>query len=147
MIDNGASNTELADELRSIPPGGHLCLFYDKKPEEQMSAIIPFVQDGLTRDERFVYVADDQSVEQLAGHLKQGGINVETDMSHGRLTLLTRNEWRQPGELDSAKKAQQLRSIMGQAAESGFKGIRFAVEMTWALGPDISAKQLEHWEA
>jgi hypothetical protein len=29
----------------------------------------------------------------------------------------------------------------------GFKGSRFAVEMTWALGPEISADQLEHWEA
>ena len=30
---------------------------------------------------------------------------------------------------------------------AGFKGIRFAVEMTWTLGPDIGVSDLEHWEA
>jgi PAS domain S-box-containing protein len=36
---------------------------------------------------------------------------------------------------------------MDEALKAGFKGIRFAVEMTWTLGPDIEADRLEHWEA
>lgn len=41
-------NSELADKISQIEPGGNLCLFYDKDPAEQMLALIPFVQDALT---------------------------------------------------------------------------------------------------
>ena len=30
-----------------------------------MPALVPFIQDGLSRDEQFVYIADDQTVEDL----------------------------------------------------------------------------------
>ena len=36
---------------------------------------------------------------------------------------------------------------MSEAMSAGFSGVRFGVEMTWTLGPDIGAEQLEHWEA
>ena len=32
-------------------------------------------------------------------------------------------------------------------AAAGFPAVRFAVEMTWTLGPDINAARLRHWEA
>src|SRR5579872_1012033 len=140
-------SSELTDQITRVAPGGHLCLFYEKDPAEQMPALIPFIQNGLSQNEQFIYIADDQTVDQLAGHLEQRGINVGKESQCGRLKLHTRNEWRQPGELDSNKKAQQVRLFVDQAARSGFKGIRFAVEMTWTLGPDIEARKLEHWEA
>jgi signal transduction histidine kinase len=138
---------ELAAQLQKVPPGGHLCLFYDKEPVEQLPAIVPFVQDSLVRNDKFVYVADDQTVEQITDHLKSGGIDVRTETARGRLVFWTRNNWRQPGELDSLRKAGQVRGFISDAANEGFKGVRFAVEMTWTLGPDISAEKLEHWEA
>jgi hypothetical protein len=49
--------------------------------------------------------------------------------------------------LSSEKKAAQVRQLVDEALAAGFAGIRFAVEMTWTLGPDISGGQLEHWEA
>src|SRR5882672_9022366 len=112
-----------------------------------MPALIPFITEGLSRDEQFIYIADDLTVDELAGHLARNGIDVAKESDSGRLKLYTRNEWRQPGELDSDKKAQQVRQFVAQAANDGFKGIRFAVEMTWTLGPNINAHQLEHWEA
>ena len=140
-------DAELAAQLQKIPPGGHLCLFYEKNPLEQMPAIVPFVQDSLVRSEKFVYVADDQTVDQITEHLKAAGIDVQTESARGRLAFWSRNNWRQPGELDSLRKADQVRGFINDAANAGFKGVRFAVEMTWTLGPDISADKLEHWEA
>src|SRR5438067_1970750 len=103
-MTDSRTNAELAAQLQNIPPGGHLCLFYDKDPAEQMTAIVPFIQDGLVRDEQFVYVADDQTVDKLTGQLKESGVDVGTETKRGRLVLWTRNEWRQPGDLDSARK-------------------------------------------
>jgi hypothetical protein len=70
------AESELAQEIVNLRPGDHLCLFYEKDPREQMPALVPFIQDGLSRDEQFVYIADDQTVEDLEGRLRQNGINV-----------------------------------------------------------------------
>ena len=139
--------SELAQEIVKLRPGDHLCLFYEKDPREQMPALVPFIQDGLSRDEQFVYIADDQTVEDLEVQLQQNGINVGQECDRGALKLWTRREWRQPGELSSERKSRQVLQYIHEASQAGFKGCRFAVEMTWALGPDIGADELEHWEA
>src|SRR6266850_4824454 len=146
-ISSGAVNLKLSDQVQGLPAGGHLCLFYEKDPVEQMPALVPFIREGLLQDEQFIYIADDQTVDELADRLQEDGIDVERECACNRLKLYTRKEWRQPGRLDSQKKAQQVREYTDAAARAGFKGIRFAVEMTWTLGPDINARDLKHWEA
>jgi signal transduction histidine kinase/ActR/RegA family two-component response regulator len=141
------AESELAQEIVNLRPGDHLCLFYEKDPCEQMPALVPFIQDGLSRDEQFVYIADDQTVEDLEGQLQQSGINVGQERERGALKLWTRREWRQPGDLSAERKSRQVLEYIHEASQAGFKGCRFAVEMTWALGPDIGADELEHWEA
>lgn len=140
-------HSQLAQQVLDLPPGGHLCLFYNSDPAEQMPALIPFVQQGLTANEQVVYIADDFSADELEQQLKHGGIDVRKEAQRDRLRLWTRREWRQAGELDSQSKTLQVRRFIEQAAASGFSGIRFAVEMTWTLGPDIRVERLERWEA
>jgi PAS domain S-box-containing protein len=139
--------SELTEEILNLRPGDHLCLFYEKDPGEQMPALVPFIQDALSRDEQLIYIADDQTVEELRGRLQESGINVGKECDRGALKLWTRREWRQPGNLSSEKKTRQVLEFIHQASQLGFKGSRFAVEMTWILGPDIGADRLEHWEA
>lgn len=124
-----------------------MCLFYDNDPAEQMPALIPFIQDGLAKGEQVIYVADDHTVDALADRLEQSGINVGKQSDSGALKLWTRREWRQAGELSSARKFMQVSQLIDGACRAGFRGVRFAIEMTWILGPDISAERLEHWEA
>jgi hypothetical protein len=138
---------ELTQQILNLQAGDHLCLLYEKEPAEQMPALVPFIQDGLTRDEQFIYIADDQTVDELAGRLEQSGIDVAKECDRRALMLWSRREWRQRGKLSSEKKSQQVRQFIDEARKSGFKGSRFAVEMTWALGPDIDTPLLEHWEA
>ncbi|HEX5019527.1 MAG TPA: PAS domain S-box protein [Candidatus Binatia bacterium] len=138
--------SELAEEILNLKDGSHLCLFYEKDPAEQMPALVPYIQDGLRRDEQFIYIADDQTVDDLTERLEQSGINVDRESRRGALNLWTRREWRQPGKLSSENKTLQVSKFIEDAARAGFKGSRFAVDITWALGPDIEAADLEHWE-
>jgi PAS domain S-box-containing protein len=140
-------DSELAEQILNLKDGDHLCLFYDKDPGEQMPALVPFIQDTLSKDEQFIYIADDQTVDELAARLHLSGINVGHELDRGALKLWTRQEWRQPGKLSSEKKSRQVQDFIKKATSAGFKGIRFAVEMTWTLGPDIGVPELEHWEA
>src|SRR6266498_2496288 len=139
--------SELAQHILNLKDGDHLCLFYDKDPAEQMPALIPFIQDALSKDEQFIYIADDQTVDELAARLHLSGINVGQELDRGALKLWTRQEWRQPGKLSSEKKSRQVKDFVNKANSAGFKGILFAVEMTWTLGPDIGVSELEDWEA
>jgi PAS domain S-box-containing protein len=140
-------DSELTQEILNLKDGDHLCVFYEKNPAEQMPALVPFIQDGLSKDEQFIYIADDQTVDELAGRLEQSGINIAREIDRGALKLWTRQKWRQPGKLSSKKKSIQVLQFINEAAKSGFKGSRFAVEMTWVLGPDIRPSVLENWEA
>jgi len=144
---DAATQSELSRAILNLKDGDHLCLFYEKDPAEQMPALVPFIQDGLAKDEQFIYIADDQTVDELADRLERSGIKVTAEVDRGALKLWTRSEWRQPGELSAEKKSLQVREFIRAAAEAGFSGSRFAVEMTWTLGPDIEAAALEVWEA
>lgn len=138
---------ELTEQILSLQPGDHLCLIYDRDPAEQMPALVPFIKQGLEGGEQCIYIADDQTTDEVALALEESGIDVRGELKRGALLLWTREEWRQPGELDSDKKAAQVRQFIDAAFAAGFTGIRFAVEMTWTLGPAISAERLKHWEA
>lgn len=137
----------LERQVLDLEQGSHLCLIYERDPLEQMPALIPFIKQALEGNEQFIYIADDIPVEHLSLILKINGIDVEAQGSRGALKLWTRTEWRQPGELDPRKKSVQIHGFIDHALRAGFNGVRFAVEMTWTLGPDISAEKLEHWEA
>jgi PAS domain S-box-containing protein len=137
----------LAEQILNLKAGAHLCLFYDQDPAEQMPALVPFIQQALSQNEQFIYVVDDQTVAEFSSRLEEHGIDVHAETSRRRLRLWTRAEWRQEGPLRSERKAQQVRRCILEAQRSGFSGIRFGVEMTWTLDPDIDAADLEHWEA
>src|SRR6266850_2690739 len=117
-------NSELAQQISDIEPGGHLCLFYDHDPAEQLPALIPFIQEGLANGEQFIYIADDHKSDELAERLQQSGIDVTEASSRGALKLWTRREWRLPGELSPAKKLEHVRQLIRDAVAAGFKGIR-----------------------
>ena len=89
-------DSALAQQILNLKDGDHLCLFYDKEPGEQMPALVPFIQDALSKDEQFIYIADDQTVDELAGRLQLSGINLSQELDRGALKLWTRREWRQP---------------------------------------------------
>ncbi|HEY3304290.1 MAG TPA: MEDS domain-containing protein [Candidatus Binatia bacterium] len=138
---------EVAERISKLKQGDHACLIYNDDPAEQMAALVPYIKEGLEEGEQCIYVADDQTIEEVAHALEIGGINVVRESERGALRLWTRREWRQPGELDSASKSLQVRRLIDEGLKAGFKGVRFAVEMTWTLGPDISVDRLKHWEA
>src|SRR5581483_741939 len=131
----------LVREVLALRPGQHLCLIYDEDPREQMPALLPFISQGLERNEQCVYIADDFTLNELRDALTAYAIDVETQQARGALKLWTREEWRQPGELNHVEKAAQVRRIIGDAL-SQFRGVRFCVEMTWTLGPDIDLELL-----
>src|ERR1051326_6075236 len=88
--------SELVERALNLLPGDHLCLFYEKDPAEQMPALIPFIREALGREEQFIYVADDQTIDELARRLEAGGVDIHRARARGALKLYTRADLRQP---------------------------------------------------
>lgn len=142
-----AMRSRLTEQILELEAGSHVCLLYDGDLSEQMAALGPFLLQGLARNEQCVYVVADQSRAQLEAELQRREIDVAQEISRNRLILWTREEWRQPGVLNSERKAIQVRQMIEVAQHAGFSGIRFAIEMGWTRDPDIGAAEIEHWEA
>ncbi|MFO1499472.1 MAG: MEDS domain-containing protein [Verrucomicrobiota bacterium] len=102
-------SSELTEQVLRIKKGDHLCLFYDKDPAEQLPALVPFIQAALAGNEQFVYIADDQTSDELNQRLRDSGIDVDEAVQRTGSSFWTRKEWRQPGEPSSQKKLQQVR--------------------------------------
>jgi len=72
-------------------------------------ALVLFIRDSLSRDEQFIYIADDQTVDELEGHLER----------------LVGNGVR--GDLSSEGKTRQILDFINEASQSGFKGSRLSL--------------------
>ena len=108
-------DTTLAQQMLNLRDGDHLCLFYDKDPAEQMPALIPFIHDALTKHEQFIYIADDQTVDELAGYLRR-----VASMS-GNTSTVARSTcglggMASSGKVSSDKRAAQVLDFISAAA-------------------------------
>jgi hypothetical protein len=81
----------LADQIRALGHGDHVCLIYNTLAE-QVAALAPYIRAGVERGERCVYVCDDNTADQITEALGGAGVDVEREMGRGALRLLTRRD-------------------------------------------------------
>ena len=141
------TDTTCEDEILSLSPGDHLCLLYDEDPAEQMSVLLPFVGQGLAAAERVIYIAEDTAPESLRSALHDYGIDPESAEANGAFVIWTKKQWRQPGPLNPGAMAAQMRRAVDAAVWDGYPAVRFAIEMTWTLGPSLDSTDLRRLES
>jgi DcmR-like sensory protein len=83
--------TELERQLARLKQGNHVCPIYESMAE-QPAAAIPFIEEGLARGERCLYVIDDRSAELIGPALMAAGVDVAHERQRGVLWLPTKRE-------------------------------------------------------
>lgn len=140
-------NLTLNDQIQEMKLGDHICLIY-KDEEEQMEAIIPYLKQGLERNEACVYIVDDRTLAEVKAALMKGGIDVENEVARGSLVFSTKREaYVMSGEFDPKSMLVFLRKAMEESVAAGFSGFRVTGEMTWALGNECGCERLIEYEA
>jgi signal transduction histidine kinase len=135
----------LEKKIAALKHGDHLCMIYENR-DQQMRAVIPFIVEGLHQGDRCVYIADEQSVQEVAHGLGEAGVEVEKELERGALSLLTKREsYLRNGSFDPKEMLEFLENEVEVALEDGFRGFRVTGEMTWALGEDVD--ELIRYEA
>ena len=123
----------LERQNRGLRHGDHRCLIYESAAE-QMAAIVPFLKEGLARNECCISIVHDRTVEEVAGALAATGVDVSHERKRGALLLLTsRDTYLRSRAFDHAVMIDFLGQKMLQALAAGFSGLRVTGEMTWAL--------------
>ncbi len=90
-------------------------------------------------------MVDDLSAKQVKAALAAAGVNVSREIERGALVLLNAREYSQP-PVTPAHIINLIRERARDARSRGFRGLRVAVEMTWAVTmavPDETVVQIE----
>jgi PAS domain S-box-containing protein len=138
--------SNLERQLSELQCGDHPGMVY-QTTAEKMSAIIPFIKEGLTKGGYCVYVADESTVGEVADALRASGIDVAEERERGCLHFLTKLEYRRQPELKLEVMSEVVCGMIGQALGKGCAGLWLAVEMAWTLEPGVDHEKLLQWEA
>lgn len=142
-----ASLNELDGQLSKMGLGDHLCLIYESH-DEQMAAVVPYIKQGLERNEFCVYILDDRTIQDVTSALEEGGVNVESAVSRGQLLFATkRDAYLKSGFFDPEAMVDFLRGSAEDALSAGYTGFRVTGEMTWGLGSECGCDRLIEYEA
>jgi hypothetical protein len=129
-----------------IKPGEHLCFFYENKTE-QFQIVIPFLIEGLARKEKCLYIADENTVEEVKAGLLMHGVDVDQNMKTGQFNVITaRDSYLKPGRFILEDMISQLDSFVNQALNEGYSGARVAGETTWLIRNLSSLKDFQEYE-
>src|SRR3977135_772189 len=76
----------LLTALEQLAPHDHLCSIYESAAE-QFAVAIPFIQIGLDRGEKCIYIADDGAETVVRDAMYAAGIDVERAIATNSLVL------------------------------------------------------------
>ncbi|AGB35946.1 MEDS domain-containing protein [Natronococcus occultus] len=123
----------------------HLALVHESRTE-QLSTVIPFVERGLERGERCVYVADETEPTAILEGLRDAGVDVDAALESGALAVHTAaDSFLRNGSFEPDDAIAVLEDAIANATEE-YDGLRIASEMTWALH-DASVEALVEYES
>lgn len=137
---------DLIQAFLNLRLGDHLCYIYSRK--DQLRAVAPFIQQGLERKEQCIYIADDNSVEEVTQALVRLGVNVSSALATGRLNIITKTEsYVREGFFDPDRMIAFLQEATDQSIAKGYTGLRATGEMTWSLAGHAGSERLIEHEA
>ena len=123
----------------------HLALIYESE-EEQFAAAAPFVQQGLERGERCMYIADENTEAEVLEAMRTRGVDVDAALESGALTLYTKQDtYCRGGGFDPDEMIAFLADAVEEALEE-YEGLRVTGEMTWVFDDEPRIEDLVEYE-
>lgn len=132
--------------IDQIGLGDHAALFYQTKAE-QLEIVIPFIAIGLERNERCMYIAEDNTTSDICRKLQEFGVDVAEARKKDALKVVTKHEtYLRHGVFQPDKMTDELCDAVDDAVDSGFAGLRAAGELSWALDLPSALEQMVAYE-
>jgi len=127
--------------------GDHVCTLFGSH-EEQLSAAVDYISQGLERGERCLYVCGEQTPSEFRCALRDAGIDVAGEEARGSLVLLTKETGHlKGGSFNASRMIAMLSTAVEDALSDGFAGLCAAGDMTWVLDEAAGSDELQEYEA
>ncbi|MBE3138676.1 MAG: MEDS domain-containing protein, partial [Actinobacteria bacterium] len=121
------------DSHYKIELGDHLCSIYNDF-EVQISYIVPYMDIGLKKNHKCIYITDENSIESIINAFRIKGTNLSAYLEKGQFVFFTSNDtYLKDGYFDPDRMISLLKATEKTALKEGFGGIRVTGEMTWIL--------------
>lgn len=129
-------DTPLLTALAQLGPHDHQSLIYERR-EDRLAVAIPFIQIGLDRGEKCIYIADDGRETELREAMHAQGIEVEPAIASNSLVFATKEDaFLRYGAFDADRMPAFWEDAAAEAARQGFSALRATGETEWLLsGP------------
>lgn len=138
-----------ADELllSSLQIHSHTCSFYESR-EQQKQQFVPFLRLGLELGEKCVYFINENDEDFVIKAMQDGGFDLQPRLASGQFQIVhTDNAHLKGGRFSEDKMLAYWNQSIEMASKAGFKGLRAAVEMTWALSGKPGCDALAPYES
>jgi len=121
------------DSYYKVELGDHLCSIYNDF-EVQISYIVPYMDIGLKKNQKCIYITDENSKENIINAFRINGTNLSAYLEKGQFVFFTSNDtYLKDGYFDPDRMVSLLKATEKTALKEGFAGIRVTGEMTWIL--------------
>ena len=132
-------------EILSSPM--HICGFFDSK-EEQYDVIIPYINEGLSNNEKVINILESNRHSEHCTHLKASGVSLVGKLASGQLEVLsTENTYIKGGNFSAKKMYALLEQTLLAAERAGYNSVRACGDMVWALKNLPGTNELMEYEA
>ena len=143
----GSNTSSFVQAIEKVGVHDHLCLIYKNK-KEQFDAIIPFMRTGLERGEKCVYIADENTAEEVIAAMQRGGVDVDAALRSGAFSVASKQEtYLRNGYFDPDEMIQFLKEATALAKSEGYPALRVTGEMTSMLGGEPGTSRLLEYES
>ena len=121
---------EILDFVKTMRAKNHSILFYTNR-RDKCEVLFTYLKAGLDAGEAAIYVASDESPDQVRQAAKDFGLNVDHYEKTHALRIVDYREWYIiEGEFDISRTFSLWKRSLREALARGFKGLRVAGEMS-----------------
>lgn len=145
----------MASELRKsgisvvgdVPWGTHFCTFYETT-QDLLDILVPFFKTGLENKEFCLWIISNSellTIEEARNALRSVRVDLDSDLSEGRIELVRHDQWFLDGEgFDIKRVAHRFKDKLNQALAKGYAGMRVNGSPAWLYKYDD--KELVNFE-
>lgn len=128
----------------SASTGDHICWAF-RDPAEIPEFAVPFLCEGLEKNEQLMFVADGTERELRAALHELG--DVDGLVASGTLRLAsTRNLYESDGELDQAARVRGYREVTKASVDAGYTGFRLFADATVLAAEPADRRRMVDYE-
>ncbi|MFC4551992.1 MULTISPECIES: MEDS domain-containing protein [Halorussus] len=125
----------------------HLALIYEDR-DQQLATAVPFVEQGLERGERCMYVTGDNTKAEVLAAMREAGVDVDGAMASGALTFHTQYDTYLKDEtFDPGAMIDLYADAIEEAKAEDYTALRIAAETAWLMPDGVSLEDFMAYES